>query len=81
MNIILPLNIEFKEWATQIRIDIPNVMFPLPSPIEQWREWAAQVVNSNNLKNVPLPTDICYPNNEDWRKWGAYFINSVYNQL
>lgn len=78
-SIVLPLNIEFDEWASQIRIDLPNVVFPVASPIEEWREWASQVVYSNNLPNVPLPTDICYPNNEDWRKWGAYFINNVYD--
>lgn len=79
MTLLLPLNIEFKEWASQIRVDLPNIDFPLPFPLEEWRDWASQVVNSNNLSNVPLPTDICYPNNEDWRKWGAYFINNVYN--
>ncbi len=78
-NIVLPLNIEFKEWASQIRIDLPNISFPNPFPIEEWRSWASQVVNSNNLSNVPLPTDIGYPNNEDWNKWAAYFINSIYN--
>ena len=77
--IVIPLNIEFKEWASQIRIDLPNIDFPIPSKVENWRSWASQVVNSNNLQNIPLPTDIGYPNNEDWRKWGAYFINSVYN--
>ena len=78
-NIVLPINIEFNEWASQIRIDLPNIDFPIPFPIEKWRSWASQVVNSNNLSNVPLPTDIGYPNNDDWRKWAAYFINNVYN--
>ena len=79
MTIVLPLNIEFKEWASQIRIDLPDITFPTSPLLEQWRPWASQVVNSNNLRNVPLPTDIGYPNNEDWRKWAAYFINNVYN--
>ncbi len=79
MTVVLPLNIEFKEWASQIRIDFPNVSFPLPFPIDQWRYWACQVVNGNNLSNIPLPTEITYPTNEDWRKWAAYFINSVSN--
>lgn len=78
-NIILPLNIEFKEWSSQIRVVLSDINFPLPPEIDQWRGWAYQVINSNNLKNVPLPTDIGYPNNEDWRKWAAYFINNVYN--
>jgi hypothetical protein len=78
-SIVLPMNIEFKEWASQIRIGLPDINFPLPFPIEQWRQWASQVVNFNNLHNIPLPTDISYPNDEDWRKWAAFFINNVYN--
>lgn len=78
-NVVLPLNIEFKEWSSQIRIDLPDINFPLPPPIEHWRAWASQVVYSNKLFNVPLPTDIGYPNNDDWNKWAAYFINNIYN--
>lgn len=78
-NIVLPLDIEFKEWATQIRIDLPDIIFPLAFPVDKWRIWASHVVNSNKLFNVPLPTDIGYSNNNDWRKWAAYFINNVYD--
>lgn len=75
---ILPLNIAFKEWASQIRISFPNVSFPNPpEDIKFWKEWASQVVYSNGLTNVPLPTSTSYPEIEDWRNWGAYFINSI----
>lgn len=75
---IIPKNIDFRTWASQIRIDLPNVTMPLPPAVEHWRKWASQVVNSNQLKNVPLPTKTGYPKDEDWKKWGVYFINSMY---
>jgi hypothetical protein len=78
-NIVLPLNISFKEWASQIRIDLPQITFPVPDKVEYWRDWASQVVYSNYLNNVPLPTEISYPNTEDWKKWGAFFVNYLYN--
>jgi len=77
-TVVLPLNIEFKEWASQIRIDLPNVDIPTPpDDVKDWKGWASQVVNSNGLTNVPLPTTTAYPEIEDWRNWGAYFINSI----
>jgi hypothetical protein len=75
---VLPLNITFKEWASQIRIDIPSINVPIPpDDVEYWKSWASQVVNNNGLINVPLPTETAYPKIEDWRDWGAYFINSI----
>lgn len=80
-SFVLPLNIYFEEWASQIRIDVPNITFPLPSEVKFWRDWACQVVNTNKLQNVPLPTNITYPKDEDWKKWAAFFINNLYTQL
>jgi hypothetical protein len=80
MSVVLPLHIDFKQWASQMKISFPSVNLPNPPSVESWQEWAAQVIVSNALVNVPLPSRICYPNAEDWRTWGAYFINSVYNQ-
>lgn len=77
-NVVLPLNIDFKEWVSQIRIDLPNITFPVPPKVEKWRNWASQVVNSNMLLNAPLPTALGYPNNDDWKKWAAYFVNTIY---
>jgi len=77
-TVVLPLNITFKEWASQIRIDLPNVSIPIPPDDEKdWIGWASQIVISNGLTNVPLPTSTAYPEIEDWRDWGAYFINSI----
>lgn len=79
MTIVLPKNIDFVEWASQIRIDLPNFSFPIPDKVEKWRDWASQVVNNNNIFSIPLPSKISYPKNEDWQKWAAYFVNYMYN--
>lgn len=77
-TILLPINITFKEWASQIRINITSIDIPLPpSDGKDWIGWASQVVYNNQLTNVPLPTFHAYPKLEDWRKWAAYFVNSV----
>lgn len=78
MTVALPINIDFKDWASQIRIDLPNIAFPNPPDIKFWRGWADQVINSSGLSNLPLPTRSVYPKDEDWKIWAAYFINSAY---
>jgi hypothetical protein len=77
-TITLPINIDFKEWASQISIDLPNVEIPIPpDDVRNWKGWASQVVYSSNLINVPLPTDISYENSDDWKDWASYFVDSI----
>lgn len=79
MSIVtLPIDISFKEWASQIIIDLPNLSIPLPpEDAADWKGWASQVVINSGLNNVPLPTDTAYTDLDDWRVWAAYFINST----
>ena len=79
INIVLPINIKFVNWASQIRMDLPTFDIPTIDDIEGWHGWASQIVTSNSLSYVPVPTKLAYPENEDWRLWAAYFVNSVYN--
>lgn len=74
-QIIYPLLIDFESWASQMRRTITTIAFPLPFPVEQWHDWAAQVININNLQSVPLPSKDTYPKTEDWSKWAAFFVN------
>lgn len=76
-SLLLPIDITFKDWASQLRIDLPSVTIPTPPDVSNWKNWASQVIQSNSLQNVPLPTEIAYPLVEDWRKWAVYFINSI----
>jgi hypothetical protein len=75
---LLPINIEFKDWACQIRVNFPGINIPLPpDDIKDWRSWASQAIYSNGLFDVPVPTELAYPNTEDWRAWASYFINTL----
>lgn len=65
------------DWASQIHFGLPHLDIPNPPVVDHWKEWASQVVHSNLLINVPLPTQIAFPKVEDWRTWASYFINSV----
>lgn len=55
---------------------MPELDIPNPPDVEYWREWASQVVSSNLLVNVALPTKLAYPKESDWEKWASYFIDS-----
>lgn len=78
-NVVLPIGINFKNWSDQLRQDIPNITLPIAGNVRNWREWASQVVNDNALSFVPVPTALCYPNEDDWKIWASYFIDSVNN--
>lgn len=68
--ITLPTNMEFDRWADQLRIDLPLMSIPIHDGVDNWQDWAIQVIYNNDNIVIPLPTDISYPNKEDWRKWG-----------
>jgi hypothetical protein len=78
MQVPLPINIEFAEWGAQLKISIPSVTIPVPPKEEYWREWECQVVKTNSLYNVPLPTKNGYSSAKDWKKWAAYLVNNLY---
>lgn len=76
---LLPKGIDFAKWANQLTLDVSQINIPIIKDVKQWREWGAQIVVNNNLYNVPTPTKLAYPEDDDWKKWAAYFVNSVYN--
>ena len=78
-DFLYPIKIDFVEWASQIRILAPNYSFPNPEKEEDWRDWAAQVINSNSLSQIPIPTKQIYPKTEDWRKWAAFLLGTITN--
>lgn len=75
----MPHNLDFMRWAHQVRLDLPNMNIPIPISEKEWKLWARQIINSNVIKNAPLPTDLSYSNPEDWRKWAIFFVGSVLN--
>lgn len=78
-NILLPLGVNFKTWSDQVRQDLPDITFPIANHENEWRGWAAQVINQNELYDVPAPTELAYPNDDNWKNWASYFVDSVLN--
>ncbi len=70
--ITLPTNLDFERWADQLRIDLSLMSIPIHTGIDNWRDWANQIANSNDTV-IPIATEIGYPNNEDWRNWAVRF--------
>lgn len=76
---LLPKGITFTKWANQLIVDLPALDIPIIRSADYWQSWASQLVNSNQLQNVPIPTKLAYPNPEDWEKWAPYFVSAVFN--
>lgn len=76
---VLPVFIDFSTWASQIRNDYPSIYVPVYKAGQPWQEWAALLISSNDLANVPRPTSLSFPSESSWKDWAAYFINGVYN--
>ncbi len=80
-DVVLPIKISFDDWFSQIRQDLPNLEFPNPDGVKNWRETVTQLINMNSLDNIPIPTKSTYPKDEDWRKWGAYFVDIMLDSV
>lgn len=74
---VLPLGISFKNWASQLLIDLPNSFIPNPPEINKWRDWASQLLTNDSLPNVPVPSLEAYPGDEGWRQWAKDFISNL----
>jgi hypothetical protein len=79
-NIALPTEIDFMRWASQVRVDLSMYSIPIAESPEKWREWAIRLIQGNSIDNVPLPTELSYPNPEDWRRWAIYFVRIIQQQ-
>lgn len=75
---ILPVNITFNEWASQLRPALPHLDIPISPDVKDWRDWALKVSMNNLDFDIPLATELAYPKPKDWRRWAAYFINTVF---
>lgn len=76
---IQPYNIDFQTWCAQLAPNLSFLSVPNPLPVDQWREWASQLIlnNGNLLGNIPTPDKTVYPKEEDWREWASRFISMV----
>jgi hypothetical protein len=63
---IIPKNISFNLWARQLNIDYPIDTIPIPPNEDNWKTWAASVVQSDSFTKAGVPS----PSNEKhWSEW------------
>ena len=72
---ILPINISFENWASQLIVDLKQYQIPNPPSVNNWKFWASQIATNPNFKNVPVPSEINYPGKDGWKKWAFDFIS------
>lgn len=70
--IIIPQYIDFKTWANNLFIDLPDLNIPIADSEENWKGWALRLIEENTLNSVPLPNTF-----SNWKLWADYFVNNV----
>lgn len=79
MQIILPVDISYNNWATQLIYDLNEFQVPIPTDVEHWRDWACFLIEFNNFTQAPLPDKRTYPFDESWREWASFFVQFAEN--
>jgi hypothetical protein len=77
-TIVTQIGLEFLPWSKQIQEDLSDLVVPLASDRNSWRQWACELIISNELWDIPLPTSLVFPDLDDWRRWANYFTETIY---
>ena len=66
--IVLPVGIQFRDWAHQLIQDFGQDALPFPENESAWQDWATLVSDYPSFKgngnDLPDPADF-----KDWRHW------------
>lgn len=79
--ITLPVKIDFKTWASQIIVDLPQLDIPFPSGEEDWEDWAYSLINNSDDLDIPDPKYLNYKTSEHWREWAEHYVVTISNIL
>lgn len=66
MSIVLPLNIPFRRWASELQVDYSTEDVPLPPDEKDWKQWAQRLVERNVFQNDQIPNPLGFENWQDW---------------
>ena len=72
--IVIPIEIDFVSWASTLFIDLPTLDLPIARSEDNWKSWARETININQLAGAPSPQYY-----SDWRNWAYDFTNIVSN--
>ena len=78
-NLILPINISFSFWCSQLRSNLSGYNIPVaPKDAHNWWRWAEILLTQNDsFSNLIIPSRQTFPKEDDWKKWAMFFIRDV----
>lgn len=65
-TMVIPINIEFKHWASTLVVDFSHDFVPIPPDEANWQDWARDLIQSPTFygQNAPFPDS--FANWQDW---------------
>lgn len=74
-SIVLPVVINFYNWACSLLIDFSQQEIPIPPRDEaKWKEWAQRVYARNIFSNDNIPNPSLF---SDWRTWAMRVCQAI----
>lgn len=73
-TIPIPSSMTFKAWVGALTQSLSKNFVPIAPVVSHWRNWAASFISLNVLTQLPVPSKLLYPHDEDWKKWALAII-------
>ena len=74
MSAIIPINIDFQNWANQLRNSFPTQNIPIVNKESDWRHFNNMLLSNRCFDSYFLPNVDGYDN---WREWASEFMLSI----
>ncbi len=71
---IIPLNISFIEWASQLRNTFASEDLPIVNTESDWMKFPSMLKSNRCFENKFLPEANGF---SDWRTWASEFLLSI----
>lgn len=74
MTAIIPQNISFVTWASQLRNSFPTQNIPIVNNDSDWMVFPAMLSSNRCFDDKYLPYVVGF---KDWRSWASEFLLSI----
>ena len=74
VTIPFPEKMDFDEWTARFSAAFSDQFIADPIKGEHWTIWAQKLFLSTQFYQLPKPSLLAYPKDEDWRLWASQVI-------
>lgn len=74
MTAIIPVNMDFKTWANQLRNSYPDQDLPIVSSEKEWKSFYNVLLSNRCFESKRIPQIGGFAN---WRDWASEFLLSI----